>query len=143
MSNAASPSPQVQSKAARLSRSERRSALPRVDHTSTPEKTLHCGLGTVSAYASLQQISATPRSIVILRRPQFERRVGLLRSSIYARLDKKSKQYDPSFPRPVSLAAPLNGAHSSGRRRGAVGWIESEVDAWLAQRSSERISTSD
>lgn len=66
------------------------------------------------------------RVLVILRRKQLEKRIGLKRSSIYDKLDSKSKHYDPTFPRMVSL-----GARS-------VGWYEHEVEAWLAslQRST-------
>jgi prophage regulatory protein len=49
----------------------------------------------------------------ILRRKQVEARTGLSRSTIYNRIKSGS------FPTPVSL----------GTR--AVGWIESEIDAWL------------
>lgn len=58
----------------------------------------------------------------ILRRKQVESRIGLSRSSIYAKLDKKSPQHDSSFPAPVALG---------GR---AVGWVESEIDAWLSRQ---------
>lgn len=58
----------------------------------------------------------------IIRRKQLEPKTGLSRSSIYARLDHKSPQYDPTFPRPISL----------GLR--AVGWLSHEVDDWLANR---------
>lgn len=60
---------------------------------------------------------------IILRRKQVEARTGLSRSSIYARLKHNSKRpgdYDPTFPKPVSIGAK------------AVGWIEAEVDAWIA-----------
>lgn len=66
----------------------------------------------------------TPTALNILRRKQLEARIGLSRSSIYNRLDKSSKSYDPTFPRPIPLG--------SGMRNPPVGWIESEVDAWLA-----------
>ena len=56
---------------------------------------------------------------VILRRKKLEARIGQSRSAIYAKLDKNSPYYDPTFPRPISL----------GVR--AVGWVESEVDKWL------------
>jgi prophage regulatory protein len=73
------------------------------------------------------------RPIGILRLPQLERRIGLRRSSIYARLSPSNPQYyDPTFPRPVSLGSPM--CH----RRSAVGWLEHEVEAWLAQRSAAR-----
>lgn len=63
---------------------------------------------------------------VILRRKQLEARIGLKRSSIYNKLNPRSGNYDPTFPRMVSL-----GARS-------VGWYEHEVNAWLTslQRSS-------
>lgn len=65
------------------------------------------------------------KSPVVLRRKQVEARVGLSRSSLYARLTPNPKRpgdYDPTFPRPVRLGAR------------AVGWIESEIDEWLAAR---------
>jgi prophage regulatory protein len=62
-------------------------------------------------------------ALTILRRKQVEARTGLSRSSIYARLKHNPKRpgdYDPTFPKPVSIGAK------------AVGWIEAEIDAWLA-----------
>lgn len=50
----------------------------------------------------------------ILRLPFVKARTGLSRSTIYLRIAAGS------FPKPVSL----------GSR--AVGWLESEIDAWLA-----------
>lgn len=58
--------------------------------------------------------------IRILRRPEVERRTGLSRSTLYERMT------EGHFPRPIRL----------GPR--AVGWIESEVDAWLAAQSTQR-----
>ena len=61
-------------------------------------------------------------ALTILRRKQVEARTGLSRSSIYARLrqnHKRPSDYDPTFPRPISVGAK------------AVGWIEAEIDAWL------------
>lgn len=60
----------------------------------------------------------------ILRRKQLEDRTGLSRSTIYARLNPKSPHYDPSFPRPIELG--------QGMQNPPVGWVESEVDAWLS-----------
>lgn len=68
-------------------------------------------------------------ALTILRRKQVEARVGLSRSAIYARLKPNPKRpgdYDPTFPKPISL-----GARS-------VGWVEEEVEAWLAARVSQR-----
>jgi prophage regulatory protein len=55
--------------------------------------------------------------ISILRRRQVERRVGLTSSPIYARIKAGT------FPSPVRL----------GSSR-AVGWLEHEIDAWLADQ---------
>jgi prophage regulatory protein len=63
---------------------------------------------------------------LILRRPQLEERCGLKRTTIYDRNNPKSPSYDPTFPKPVDLGG------------GAVGWIESEVEAWLAARVEQR-----
>jgi len=49
----------------------------------------------------------------ILRRKQVETRTGLSRSTIYERIKTGT------FPAPVSIGAK------------AVGWLESEIDAWL------------
>lgn len=53
------------------------------------------------------------------------------RSTVYLRLDPKSPYYDPSFPRPIKLSGHTNG-------RGAVAWVESEVEAWIAERMASR-----
>ncbi|WP_109042261.1 AlpA family transcriptional regulator [Azospira sp. I13] len=60
--------------------------------------------------------------IVILRRKEVEARTGLSRSTIYKKMRQDHKHpgyYDPTFPLPVSLGA------------NAIGWVESEIDAWL------------
>jgi prophage regulatory protein len=70
---------------------------------------------------------ARPR--VIIRRREVERRTGLSRSSIYARLKRNPRRpadYDPTFPRPIPIGAK------------AVGWDESEIEAWLETRAAAR-----
>lgn len=65
------------------------------------------------------------RALTILRRKQVEARTGLSRSGIYARMTPNPKRpgdYDPTFPKPISVGAK------------AVGWIEAEVEAWIAAR---------
>ena len=52
----------------------------------------------------------------ILRRKQVEKRTGLSRSTIYLRIQ------EGAFPKPVNLGAR------------AVGWLENEIEAWLAER---------
>jgi len=41
------------------------------------------------------------------------------RSTIYDKLDQKSKRYDPDFPKPRKLG--MN----------SVAWVENEVEQWL------------
>ena len=52
----------------------------------------------------------------IARRKQVESRTGLSRSSIYAGMAAGT------FPKPIRLGAQ------------SVGWLESEIDAWLHER---------
>lgn len=66
----------------------------------------------------------TPQSAIayrLLRRKQLEQLFGISRSTIYARLDPKSKQYDPAFPKPIRL-----GLTSS------IAWVEAEAQAYIA-----------
>ena len=62
-------------------------------------------------------------STQILRMPEVCARVGVARSTIYDWLNPSSARHASSFPVPVKL--------SSG---GAIGWYESELDAWLVTR---------
>ena len=55
-------------------------------------------------------------ALTIIRRKQVEARTGLSRSTIYERIRAGT------FPAPVSLGAK------------AVGWVEGEIDAWLADQ---------
>lgn len=64
----------------------------------------------------------TQSVLTIVKRTCLQLKTGLSRSAIYTRLDPKSPQCDPSFPRPVSLGAR------------AVGWYSHEIDEWLANR---------
>ncbi len=68
-------------------------------------------------------------SYVIIRLPEVKRRTGLSRSSVYAKISRKSDRVsdqDPLFPKPIPL----------GTR--AVGWLESEIDAWVAAKAASR-----
>lgn len=60
------------------------------------------------------------KKIKILRRTQVQNRTALARSTMYKYID------DGTFPRPIQL----------GPR--TVGWVESEVDSWLAERVTAR-----
>jgi len=67
------------------------------------------------AHMQGQQAQARPR---ILRRPEVELRTGLSRSAIYALMAKRQ------FPAAVPLTAK------------AVGWLESSIETWIAERAS-------
>lgn len=58
-------------------------------------------------------VNRNNEKLSILRRKQVEKRTGLSRSTIYLRIQ------EGTFPKPINL----------GER--AVGWVESEIDAWL------------
>lgn len=68
-----------------------------------------------------QARAASPTNI--LRRKAVEKRVSLSKSAIYERIA------DEQFPKPINLG---------GR---AVGWIEAEIDAWLADRIQQSRSS--
>lgn len=62
----------------------------------------------------------------VARLPRVIELTGLGRSSIYNRMDSRSPYYDSAFPRCFPLS-------TSGK--GAVGWDEEEIKAWVAQRA--------
>ncbi|MER2520049.1 MAG: AlpA family transcriptional regulator [Bdellovibrionales bacterium] len=65
-------------------------------------------------------VDDSPPALRVLRLPDVIARVGLKRASIYLHIGKGT------FPGPISL----------GPR--AVGWLEHEVEAWLAARVQMR-----
>jgi predicted DNA-binding transcriptional regulator AlpA len=58
----------------------------------------------------------------ILRLKQVQKRCAISRSAIYDKLDSKSPRYDATFPKQIRLGM------------GSVGWIESDIIAWLESR---------
>lgn len=63
------------------------------------------------------------QSITILRRREVEARTGLSRSTLYDWIDPDSPRYKPDFPKPIRFAGST-----------AVGWVASEIDAFLASQ---------
>jgi prophage regulatory protein len=61
-------------------------------------------------------------ALTVLRRKQVQARTGLPASTMYNMMDKNSPYYDPTFPTQIRLSA------------SSVGWIESEVEAWIESR---------
>ena len=66
--------------------------------------------------------NAIQKDLRILRRNQVEARTGLSRSTIYLQMSHGN------FPKSISLGAR------------AVGWLESEIEDWLASRIKVRDS---
>lgn len=60
---------------------------------------------------------------IVLRLPNVEVRTGLARSTIYDRMNPRSKRYDKNFPKPIRLGSSNNAK--------AVGWLESEISQWM------------
>ncbi|OMQ58242.1 AlpA family phage regulatory protein [Burkholderia pseudomallei] len=58
----------------------------------------------------------------VLRLKKVTEKTGLSRSSIYYKINPASKYFDASFPKPIRLGA------------GSIGWLESDLDAWLTTR---------
>ncbi|WP_373315040.1 helix-turn-helix transcriptional regulator [Halopseudomonas aestusnigri] len=63
----------------------------------------------------------------LLRLSDLVVRTGLSASSLYNRMNPRSKYYDPSFPKRVRLSF-------SSSVRGAVAWESEEVEAWVKMR---------
>jgi prophage regulatory protein len=55
----------------------------------------------------------------IIRLADVKAITGLSRSTIYDRMNSKSRRFDSSFPQKIKLGAR------------AVGWLKGDIDAWL------------
>ncbi|EXB03877.1 MULTISPECIES: AlpA family phage regulatory protein [Acinetobacter] len=64
-------------------------------------------------------------AVQMLKLPQLIKLIGLSRSSVYDRLNPRSKRYDPDFPKPVKLNR-------------ASRWLLSEVEEWIESKISTR-----
>ncbi|WP_208457630.1 helix-turn-helix transcriptional regulator [Burkholderia pyrrocinia] len=84
--------------------------------------------GRVDVTGLLQSTPGTVQRKIgkIARLPRVIELTGLGRSSIYNRMDSRSRYYDPTFPRCFSLSTSENGA---------VGWDEEQVKAWVAAQA--------
>lgn len=70
----------------------------------------------------IQQQSSVPLTARFLRRVEVQNRTGLSRSSIYRGVQ------ECTFPKPVRLGSRM------------VGWVESEIQAWIEARIGDRRS---
>ena len=64
-------------------------------------------------------------TIQMLRLHELIKLIGLSRSSIYDRLNPRSKRYDPDFPKPIKLNR-------------ASRWLLSEVEEWIRNKMPSR-----
>jgi prophage regulatory protein len=71
----------------------------------------------------MTQAIQTP--VHILSRREVTAKTRLPCSSIYERTNPKNQNYDPTFPKQIRLGAR------------AVGWLEREVEEWLASKIQE------
>ncbi|WOQ14061.1 helix-turn-helix transcriptional regulator [Aeromonas media] len=70
------------------------------------------------------QTAAAPRSQRVLRLKDMTKKLGIARSTIYDWLNPKSPRYDATFPRSFKIG------------RHCIGWLEHQVDEWLALRAA-------
>mgnify|MGYP001766942148 FL=1 len=69
---------------------------------------------------------------IILRLNAVEHRTGLSRSAIYGKLKhnpNRPNEFDPTFPKPIRLGSQ------------AVGWVEAEIEEWLAAQIAKSRQT--
>ncbi len=78
--------------------------------------------GQKHAKLAIPVAGSNHRNIVILRLKEVKARIGLCRSSIYGLMDRDGPYHDAEFPQSIKLSTQ------------AVGWLESEIEAWLASR---------
>jgi prophage regulatory protein len=112
-------------------RADRRPLAQFRSHANFDEQSVQPG-----AFHSLESgyLESTPVSnIEIIRLARLEEMTGLKRSSIYNRLNPRSQYYDSTFPSSIDLSA-------GSKRSSAIGFVKSEVLAWLQARIQARDS---
>ena len=67
---------------------------------------------------------SVPQQLRVLRLTSVKFRTGLGKSTIYARMNSKSRYHDARFPKSVRLGA------------GAIGWLEHEIDEYIVSAQS-------
>lgn len=74
----------------------------------------------------MQQQRSNSQLHQIIRLPKVRQVTSLSRSTLYEKMNPKSKYYDKKFPKPIKLGA------------NSVGWYEHEVYEWLAEKALDR-----
>lgn len=70
-------------------------------------------------YACATQASNTN----LIRLPHILKKINISRSTLYTWIDKNSRYFIPSFPKPVRLG--------TGR---SIFWVEADVETWLSNQ---------
>ncbi|MRT14783.1 AlpA family phage regulatory protein [Enterobacteriaceae bacterium RIT711] len=70
-----------------------------------------------------EQTNHSNQPLRILRMAELTALLGISRSSIYEKLNPKSRYYDADFPKPIRLGA------------ASVGWRSTSVDEWIVSRT--------
>lgn len=63
-----------------------------------------------------------PNGSGIVRLKSLCKLIGLSRSTIYEKMNKESRRYDVSFPKPIKLS------------NSAIGWLVCDIEHWLRNR---------
>lgn len=71
----------------------------------------------------------------IIRINELVKLTGLSRTAIYNKSSEKSKYFDPAFPKRFKI-------NNEDAANSAVGWLLSEVNAWIISRSTKRLFNS-
>jgi prophage regulatory protein len=75
--------------------------------------------------------SSDNRLQVILRLPEVARRLGISKSTVWARLKPGTSRHDPKFPKRIPL-------HDNPSGKGAVGISENELNSYIETCKTRR-----
>lgn len=80
----------------------------------------------LSLAPQVEELEAIDKPLRILRKKALLEKLGISRSTLHDWLDCSSPRFCPELPRAISLSA---------TGRGAVGWLEDEIDQWLITKA--------
>lgn len=72
-------------------------------------------------------MSETDNRAKVIRVKQVAEKLGLSAAAVWYRVNPKNRRFDANFPRPFKISA------------NATGWLESEIDAYIAARAADRL----
>ncbi|WCM19795.1 AlpA family phage regulatory protein [Paraburkholderia bryophila] len=113
-------------------REKQSSANPRAEEGDSKGARMAESTGSESSGKGASQSSTSNTGAtagMVARLPRVMELTGLGRSSIYNRMDERSKHYDPTFPRSFKLGS---------ADAGATGWDEDAIKSWVAAQAAAR-----